>query len=156
MIKKLTPAQEAKFPEYVKEFLAKGLSTRPMTEGLKADVRQNMADIYRVGGIEPPKFYVLLDSPMACLLGFAYYEALVKILNLPKVQSRVASQVESQVESQVWSQVESQVGSQIGSQIGSQVGSQVANQVESQVASQVRSQVANQVLRPGTESQVES
>ena len=163
MITKLTDAQVAKFPEYVSKFLKLGLSTQPMTEELKADVIQNMADIYRAGGIEPPKFYIFLDSPMACLLGFVVYEELVKTMNIPQVRSQVESQVGSrvvsQVESQVESQVRSQVRSQVYSQVGSQVGSQVRSQVESQVGSRVWSQVGSRVysqVRSQVESQVGS
>ena len=173
MITKLTEQQEAKFPEYVKTWTAKGLTTQQRTP---ADAIRDFSEFQRLvlqkKEIAP---VVILNSPMECwvaaqmvkrLFGSSQVGSQVRS-QVRQVDSQVVSQVESQVHSQVVLQVDSQVGSQVGSQVQSQVWSQVESQVGSQVWSQVRSQVWSQVhsqvvlqvdsqVRSQVQSQVES
>ena len=147
MITKLTEQQEAKFPEYVKTWTAKGLTTQQRTP---ADAIRDFSEFQRLvlqkKEIAP---VVILNSPMECWVAA---QMVKRLFGSSQVGSQVRSQVDSQVRqvdsqvgSQVGSQVHSQVVSQVESQVHSQVVLQVESQVESQVASQVRSQVASQV-----------
>ena len=64
MIKSLTEAQTAKFPEYVARWIAIGTSTAPVNlEGAKAAICKAYKD---VGLKEPTQFHVV-DSPMAAI-----------------------------------------------------------------------------------------
>ena len=141
MITKLTEQQEAKFPEYVKTWTAKGLTTQQRTP---ADAIRDFSEFQRLvlqkKEIAP---VVILNSPMECWVAA---QMVKRLFGSSQVLSQVRSQVRSQVLSQVGSQVRSQVESQVESQVGSQVESQVASQVESQVRSQVWSQVGSQVV----------
>ena len=138
MITKLTEQQEAKFPEYVKTWTAKGLTTQQRTP---ADAIRDFSEFQRLvlqkKEIAP---VVILNSPMECWVAA---QMVKRLFGSSQVGSQVRSQVrqvDSQVVSQVESQVHSQVVLQVESQVESQVASQVASQVRSQVASQVRSQ----------------
>ena len=140
---KLTPAQIAKFPEYVREWVDIGLRTGPID---RATFERAARACYRHAKLAEPSFVIAVDSPLATALAPSYARALLDALRPGgKVRSQVGSQVWSQVESQVRSQVESQVESQVRSQVRSQVESQVWSQVWSQVESQVWSQVGSQV-----------
>ena len=162
MITKLTEQQQAKFPEYVKTWTAKGLTTQQRTP---ADAIRDFSEFQRLvlqkKEIAP---VVILNSPMECWVAVQMVKRLfgssqVESQVWSQVESQVESQVRSKVESQVRSQVQSQVGSQVQSQVGSQVVSKVRSQVDSQVRSQVRSQVWSQVdsqVRSQVESQVVS
>jgi len=50
MLEKLTPAQEAKIPEYVKKFLSLGLSTLGLNTFLEKELKKIIGDVYRLGG----------------------------------------------------------------------------------------------------------
>lgn len=128
MITKLTKQQEAKFPEYVKTWAVKGLTTRQRT---LADAIRDFSEFQRLI-LQKKKIapVVILNSPTECWAAVLMVKRLFGSL---QVQSQVDSQVESQVDSQVRSQVRSQVWSQVQSQVWSQVKSQVWSQVGSQV-----------------------
>ena len=99
MITKLTEQQEAKFPEYVKTWTAKGLTTQQRTP---ADAIRDFSEFQRLvlqkKEIAP---VVILNSPMECWVAAQMVKRLFG---------------SSQVGSQVWSQVRSQVASQVRSQ----------------------------------------
>jgi hypothetical protein len=60
----LTPEQEAKFPEYVKKYLALGLSTHQTTLG---EVTPLINELYLAAQLPPPKTIYLVDSPKAAI-----------------------------------------------------------------------------------------
>lgn len=66
MIKKLTSAQREKFTEYVEKWKAIGLATqaKPMDQ---ERVREIIAEVYKIGGLEPPTEVVFCRSPRECL-----------------------------------------------------------------------------------------
>ena len=149
MITNLTKVQTDKFPEYVREWVARGLTTKQRSLDDAIIDFGNFQKYILKKEIAP---VVILNSPLECRVAVCLTKALFQESNC-----QVGSQVQSQVESQVWSQVRSQVRSQVESQVESQVWSQVRSQVESQVWSQVWSQVGSQVesqVRSQVESQV--
>jgi len=60
-IDKLTPEQTAKLPVYVDKWLEIGLNTDPCNFEASIAAAQ---EAYRAAELEPPKWYVLADSPM--------------------------------------------------------------------------------------------
>ena len=149
MIKTLSQSQINKFPEYVKLWTEKGLTTKPKSlENAIIDFSLFQKNILK----KPVAPVVILDSPLKCWIAVNTVKSLfnnsreqIKSQVRPQVWSQVYSQVSSQVESQVYSRVWSQVREQVNSQVREQVNSQVWSQVNSQVWSQVESQVDSQV-----------
>ncbi len=141
MIETLSQLQINKFPEYVKIWTEKGLTTTPKSlENAIIDFSLFQKQILK----KPEVPVVILDSPLKCWIAINIVKSLFN-KSQEQIRSQVWSQVESQIESQVWSQVESQIESQVWSQVESQVSSQVVSQVGEQVSSQVWSQVSSQV-----------
>ena len=100
----LTPAQEARMPEWVQKWLAIGLSTEP---GDMDVAEQAMRNLYASAKLPAPKIVLRMSSPYGAIMGGLMAEALLSA-SAP-VRSQVGSQVRSQVGSPVWSQVESRV-----------------------------------------------
>lgn len=61
LIDKLTPEQEAKFPEYVETFTKYGLSTDPLDP---EKVQSTVEKVYKCSGLTPPAEIVICDSPV--------------------------------------------------------------------------------------------
>ena len=126
-INRLTPAQEARLPEYRDKWLKIGLSTEPLDfEAAKKAV----VKIYAAAGLQPPTVYYRMSSPLGCVVLATQLKS---------------AQVGAQVRDQVWAQVSAQVGAQVGVQVGVQVGAQVRDQVGAQVRDQAWAQVGAQV-----------
>ena len=151
-IESLTSSQVAELAVYRDRWLKVGLSTEPTDRpGAEAAV----CEAYVAAGLQPPKIFIWLASPMAGAVGAAYLAA----LKLPRAQVRdqvrdqvwdqvmaqVRDQVMAQVRDQVWAQVMAQVGDQVRDQVRDQVGAQVRAQVRDQVGAQVGDQVWDQV-----------
>ena len=62
MIESLTEEQQAKFPEYVKKWTDIGLST---DNSNFEDVEEDLAKIYKEGGLEPPEVIIHVGSPLS-------------------------------------------------------------------------------------------
>ena len=107
-INRLTPAQEARLPEYRDKWLKIGLSTEPLDfEAAKKAV----VKIYAAAGLQPPTVYYRMSSPLGCVVLATQLKS---------------AQVGAQVRDQVWAQVSAQVGAQVGVQVGVQVGAQAS------------------------------
>jgi hypothetical protein len=147
MLNKLTPAQEALIPEYRDRFLQVGLSTAPADFGA---AEAALRDAYSVAGLEPPKIFIRLRSPIegawaAALLSGSKFAPNVGDQVWDQVRAQVWDQVGDQVRAQVWDQVRDQVRDQVGAQVWDQVRGQVWDQVWDQVRDQVGAQVGAQV-----------
>jgi len=104
-IEKLTPQQESKLIEYRDKWLKIGLSTDKCDKE-KAELA--VIDSYKSAGLNPPKIFIWLRSPLEGVLGSFF---LTKLPNLFRTQVRT----------QVWDQVGDQVGDQVWAQVGEQV-----------------------------------
>ena len=148
MITELTTEQIAKFPEYIKTWTTKGLTTRRRTiEDAIIDFRNFQKYILKKENLAP---VVILDSPSQCWMAVN----MVKTLFQPnqsdsqvrdQVQDQVLAKVLDQVKNQVYEQINAKVNGQVQDQIWGQVRGQVLDQVKNQVDAQVRLQVRNQV-----------
>ncbi len=78
----------------------------------------HVANAYRAAGLEPPKMYLMMGSPIGGAL------AAVMLRDASRVD-----QVWDQVRDQVWDQVRGQVWGQVWDQVGDQVWDQVRGQV---------------------------
>ena len=111
LIDKLTPAQEARLPEYRDKWLKIGLSTEPLDfEAAKKAVGK----IYTAAGLQPPTVWYRMSSPLGC----AVFATLLRSgLRSAQVRDQVRAQVGDQVWDQVWAQVRAQVGDQVWAQV---------------------------------------
>jgi len=64
MIEKLTPEQEAKFPEYVEKWLNVGLSTEPIDF---EKCKKYAIEAYENAELTPPKKFYMAESPMSAI-----------------------------------------------------------------------------------------
>ena len=132
-ITSLTDEQTARLAEIRDEWIEIGLATGPAD---RQATESAVAEAYRVAGLEPPKIFIWVDSPLAGV----YAQAMISTL-------KVQEQVQEQVRAQVWAQVREQVGEQVMDQVVPQVWGQVWDQVWRQVWGQVEDQVMTQVVR---------
>jgi len=149
-ITKLTPAQEARFADWSKQWIDIGLSTEPadFDKATEAALRG-----YQYANLKRPMVILRMSSPYGAVLGGALAWAMLRGVADKKLESKVRAQVwdqvRAQVGDQVWAQVRDQVGAQVGAQVWDQVrdqvGAQVGDQVGNQVGAQVRDQVGDQV-----------
>ena len=121
-ITELTPEQIAAMPEFRDKWLAAGLSTEPANRNA---AEAGMAKAYKAAGLEPPKLFIWLGSPMAGAV--------------------CSGMLNNQGMAQVWGQVVDQIRGQVRDQVGGQVRYQVWDQVWDQVADQIRDQVYNAI-----------
>jgi len=129
-IERFTPEQESMLSEYRQQWIAHGLSCEP-TDYERA--KKAVCLVYQAAGLDPPKLFLLMDSPIGAALAASI------------LKSQVGDQVGDQVEDQVWAQVRDQVRTQVRDQVWDQVGDQVWDQVRDQVWDQVWAQVRDQV-----------
>ena len=98
-ISKLTPAQTARFPEFVERWTKIGLCTDPADRPRAEDAIRQM---YRCGGLEPPKQIVWCGSPLT--------QGLTRAIILDgktgaSVRASVGASVRDSVRASVWDSV---------------------------------------------------
>jgi hypothetical protein len=148
MITKLTQKQIDKFPYYVDKWIKTGLSTDPIN---KDNLRKDINKLYICGRIKPPKFIILLNSPISCLFSFCWFNHFTQVGDQvgdqvwDKVGDQVGAQVWAQVRDQVWDKVWDKVGAQVRDQVWDKVWDKVGDQVGAQVWAQVWDQVRDKV-----------
>jgi phage baseplate assembly protein W len=152
-ITKLTPEQEARFPEFVQKWIKLGLSTEPAD---RPRAEAAIAGLYKLANLKEPRV-IWLPCPISAALSAVCYASLIQhrlvargeINKKTAVDSAVYSAVDSAVGSAVYSAVDSAVGSAVysavGSAVRSAVGSAVSSAVDSAVGSAVRSAVSSAV-----------
>jgi len=143
-VTELSKEQWAKVPVYLKKWLDIGHDTSKIDRDKAKDA---VTWAYEFAGNDAPKYFIFLDSPMACQL------AANLIKNTPmdepsqlnsQLDSQLRSQPRSQLDSQLRSQPRSQLGSQLYSHLGSQLNSQLYSELYSQLNSQLDSQLGSQ------------
>jgi hypothetical protein len=138
-ITKLTADQKARFNQYVIRYTKIGLCT---DEADWETFENGVRECYRFAGLEPPKAFVRVESPI--VLAFAASIAAFVIADLRSPGNKKKA-VYSAVRSAVYSAVRSAVGSAVYSAVGSAVYSAVYSAVDSAVGSAVDSAVDSAV-----------
>ena len=138
-IEKLTPEQEARFPEFVRKWIDIGLSTQPAD---RERAERAIAGLYGLAKLRQPRV-IWLPCPISAALSAVCYSALIKKRlvseeNKP-VGSAVGGAVYSAVDSAVYSAVGGAVGSAVDSAVRGAVGGAVRGAVDSAVGSAVYS-----------------
>jgi len=149
MITKLTAAQEARFPEFVKKWIDIGLSTKPAN---RPRAERAIAGLYGLANLKEPKI-IWLPCPLSAALSAVCYAAIINerltgqkgVTRQNNVYSAVGSAVRSAVDSAVNSAVNSAVDSAVDSAVNSAVNSAVYSAVYSAVNSAVNSAVYSAV-----------
>jgi hypothetical protein len=145
-ITSLTAAQQALFPEYVRKWIAIGLSAKPANR--EASERA-IAGLYKLAKLKEPRV-IWLPCPISGALAALVYTQVRGALRSERseprpVRSAVYSAVDSAVGSAVYSAVDSAVRSGVRSAVDSAVRSGVRSAVGSAVDSAVRSAVGSAV-----------
>src|ERR1700735_1341456 len=113
-ITKLTPAQEARFPEFVRKWTSIGLSTQPAD---RPRAEKAIAGLYKLANLKEPRV-IWLPCPISAALSATFYAKAIqhRLVERPKgatVGSAVGSAVYSAVGSAVYSAVYSAVDSAV-------------------------------------------
>lgn len=125
----LTPDQTKLIPIVRDEFLKIGLSTEP-TDFVAAEAA--VKEAYEVAGLDPPKFFIRLSSP----LQGAFAAAMLS-------DKQMGNQIEVQARVQVWEHVQNLIRVQVGHQVRDQID-QIWTTIENQAAD-VSDQIQDQV-----------
>ena len=156
-IETLSAEQWAQMRDYREAQRRDALCTDRIDE---AAAREAINRLYTTAGLTAPKYTILLQSPLQCLMarglmlvgGDQLRDQLRDQLGVQlwsqlgsQLGSQLWSQLESQLGSQLWSQLWSQLRSQLGSQLWSQLWSQLESQLRSQLGSQLGSQLWSQL-----------
>src|SRR6202012_5228116 len=98
-VESLTSAQTTLFPEYIKRWTDIGLSTLPADRGAAEDA---IGEMYRAGGLEPPKKIVWWGSPL--------FSGLTRAIVLhKKLLADIGKSVGDSVWASVWASVRDSV-----------------------------------------------
>ena len=146
MITHLTPNQEARMPDYVKEWTDIGLSTEPADRNA---AEAAIALMYRCGGLQPPAKIVWCDSPLSLCLTAAVLKASVRDSVGASVRDSVGASVRDSVwdsvGDSVWDSVGDSVGASVGASVWASVGDSVWDSVRDSVRASVRASVWDSV-----------
>ena len=112
-ITKLTPEQEARFPEFVKKWVDIGLSTEPADFDAATEAALKA---YALCNLKKPMVVLRMGSPYAATVGGAMAWLMLKNVFKDQVRDQVWAQVRAQVRDQVWDQVGDQVRDQVRQQ----------------------------------------
>ena len=134
MITHLTPNQEARMPDYVKEWTDIGLSTEPADRNA---AEAAIALMYRCGGLQPPAKIVWCDSPLSLCLTAAVLR--------DSVGDSVGDSVWDSVRESVWDSVGDSVGDSVWDSVGDSVWASVWASVGASVEVSVRASVRDSV-----------
>jgi hypothetical protein len=131
-INRLTAEQEAKFPDYIKQWTEIGLSTevanRPRAE-------MAIRRMYEIAGLPPPKNIVWCGSPLSMAVTRAI------LLKMPDFLKKVRARVRASVRDSVWTSV----GDSVGNSVEASVRASVRDSVEASVRTSVGDSVGNSV-----------
>jgi len=134
---KLTPAQEAKIPEYVDRYVRIGLATDHITQE-KAE--KYLKPFYEKVIKKPLPRIIIAPSPLAA------WDQVRDQVEDPYTKDQVRDQVKMTVTDETWHLINGDhIGAQVRGQVGAQVRGQVVNQVKEQVGNQIRGQAKEQV-----------
>jgi hypothetical protein len=138
VITKLTPEQEAKFPEYRERWIANGLSTEPADfDRAETAVRA----MYRVIGRDEPLIVLRMGSPFGAVLGGYVAHALLDGVVRQQVEQQIGQQIGQQTEQHVQQHLQQQIEQQIEQHVQQQVGRQARQHVWQQVGQHVEQHV---------------
>ena len=113
LITRLAPDQEARFPEFVKKWIAIGLSTAPAD---RERAERAIRGLYALAKLKEPQM-IWLPCPMSAALSvIAYAHVMAKRHLASGETSRTHDDISSTVRSAVGSAVDSAVRSAVGSE----------------------------------------
>jgi hypothetical protein len=123
MIKKLTPEQWAKLPEYIDKWIKMASGETDINAANKVAV-----EMYKRMGFKKP-LILHFTSPMLCHLALAFIKSLEVGGDGRGLGSQLRSQLDSQLDSRLGSQLRSQLDSQLDSRLRSQLDSRLYSQL---------------------------
>jgi hypothetical protein len=145
MLEKLNEEQEKQIEIIRNKWIDRALNSNG--EYNEKNLKDGIDWLYSLVNLPPPKFKIIVNSPLAAQFAFNFITEIFKILKDKelKVNDQINDQVTSQVRNQIWDQVNNQIWNQVNDQIRNQVWDQVNNQIWNQVRDQINDQVWNQV-----------
>ena len=130
-IDRLTDAQIARFPEFIKRWTDIGLSTKPAD---REQAERGVRMAYECAGLAPPKAIVWCGSPFS--------QGLTRAI--------VFGLANGEIKSEIGEAVEKKVGDSVGDSVGASVGASVRASVWDSVWASVRASVRDSVDRKST------
>ncbi|MEN6334234.1 MAG: hypothetical protein ABFE01_08225, partial [Phycisphaerales bacterium] len=115
MINDLTPAQIARFPEFVERWTKIGLCTEKVD---RTKAEEAIRDVYRCAGLEPPRLIVWSGSPMSQAILYSIIRSKSASSTISKnVLDRVGSSVRDSVLDGILASVEASVRASIDASV---------------------------------------
>jgi hypothetical protein len=136
-IETLTPAQIAKFPEYVERWTNIGLSTEPAN---RPEAERGINLMYKMAGLRPPKKIVWCGSP----LGNGLSRAIV--LNDKKIKVSVGANVADRIQRCLKRGIYNYVGDNVGIRAWDCVRQGIASRTRDSIWSSVGNHVGDGIL----------
>ena len=112
MLEKLNEEQEKQIEIIRNKWIDRALNSNG--EYNEKNLKDGIDWLYSLVNLPPPKFKIIVNSPLAAQFAFNFITEIFKILKDKelKVNDQINDQVTSQVRNQIWDQVRNQVGSQ--------------------------------------------
>ena len=130
MIETLTKAQEDAIIPFREKWIARILRTEQSDE----EIKNNVASIYTLSGLEQPKQVWIMDSM------FGVQVAINWLKNTKDVKLNM-SNIRSNIWSNIWSNIEDNIRSNIRSNIGSNIEDNIEDNIRSNIGSNIRSNI---------------
>lgn len=125
MIDKLTKDQESKIPFYFNKWKDIGFEYREITQDDLPILKNYLAslDIH-------PKYFIILDSPMACQLAIILFNGQLGNQLQVRLSKHLPVPLNAQLDDQLREQVCGKLDRQLDNQLGNQLGNQLVNQLQ--------------------------
>ena len=133
-IDRLTDAQIARFPEFIKRWTDIGLSTKPAD---REQAERGVRMAYECAGLAPPKAIVWCGSPFS--------QGLTRAIVFGLANGEIKSEIGEAVEKKVGDSVGDSVGASVGASVRASVGDSVWASVWDSVGASVRASVWDSV-----------
>jgi hypothetical protein len=145
MITKLTIEQESKIPEYFEKWSKIGLTYKKIDKDYAKKILLKYLSIIDL----KPKYFLFLDSPMACQLAINLLKNIDNQLRnqlYNQLHNQLRNQLDNQLRNQLYNQLDNQLDNQLRNQLYNQLHNQLRNQLDNQLRNQLRNQLYNQKL----------
>jgi hypothetical protein len=134
-IETLTPEQLVEMRLYREDQRREALRTDKIDPDA---ARSAVSVLYATAGLPAPKYMIVLDSPVQCLMARG-------LMRLGNNGDQLRDQLWAQLRDQLWAQLGGQLGGQLGDQLWDQLGDQLGGQLWDQLWDQLWAQLGGQL-----------
>ena len=150
MIETLTKAQEDAIIPFREKWIARILRTEQSDE----EIKNNVASIYTLSGLEQPKQVWIMDSMFGVQVAINWLKNTKDVkLNMSNIRSNIWSNIwsniedniGSNIEDNIWSNIRSNIRSNIEDNIRSNIWSNIWSNIEDNIRSNIRSNIGSNI-----------